>query len=77
MKLYPDDWQFRLTTGLISSACVVAAMMLVGTNRFWPFILSIVVAVIVGNLLGVQVYRLLFGSSSGGPLEKEKKDEKK
>ena len=77
MKLYPDDWQFRLTTGLVSSACVVAAMMLVGTNRFWPFILSIVVAVIVGNLLGVQVYRLLFGSSSGGPLEKEKKDEKK
>ena len=77
MKMYPDDWRFRLTTGLVSSACVVAAWMLVGTNRFWPFILSIVVATIVGNLLGVQVYRLLFGSSSGRPLEKEKKDEKK
>ena len=77
MKMYPDDWQFRLTTGLVSSACVMAAMLLVGTNRFWPFILAVVVAVIVGNLLGVQVYRLLFRSSSGGPLEKEKEDEKK
>jgi hypothetical protein len=77
MKLYPDDWQVRLTTGLVSSACVVAAWMLVGTNRLWSFMLAIVVSVIVGNLLGLQVYRLLFRSSSGGPLEKEKKDEKK
>ena len=77
MKMYPDDWQFRLTTGLVSSACVGAAWLLVGTNRFWPFMLAIVVSVIVGNLLGARVYRLLFGSSSGGPVEKEKKDEKK
>jgi hypothetical protein len=77
MKLYPDDWQVKLTAGLVSAACLVAAMMLVGMNRFWPFILSIVVAAIVGNLLGSLVCRLLFGSSSGGPLEKEKKDEKK
>ncbi len=77
MKMYPDDWQVKLTTGLVSSACVVAAMLLVGTNHFWPFMLAIVVATIVGNLLGSQVYRLLFRSSSGGPLEKEKQDEKK
>jgi hypothetical protein len=77
MKMYPDDWQVKLTTGLVSAACVVAALMLVGMNRFWPFMLSIVVATIVGNLLGSQVCRLLFRSSSGGPLEKEKKDEKK
>jgi len=77
MKMYPDDWQVRLTTGLVSSACVVAAWMLIGTNQLWSFMLAIVVSVIVGNLLGLQVYRLLFRSSSGGPLEKEKKDEKK
>jgi predicted PurR-regulated permease PerM len=75
--MYPDDWQVKLTTGLVSAACVVAAWMLVGVNRFWPFILTIVVATIVGNLLGPLVCRLLFRSSSGGPLEKEKKDEKK
>lgn len=72
MKMYPDDWQVKLTTGLVNAACVVAAWMLVGTNRFWPFLLSIVVATIVGNLLGLRVYRLLFRSSSGGPLEEVK-----
>jgi formate/nitrite transporter FocA (FNT family) len=77
MKMYPDDWQVKLTTGLVSSACVVAAMMLVGMKGFWPFMLSIIVATIVGNLLGPLVYRLLFRLSSGGPMEKEKKDEKK
>lgn len=77
MKMYPDDWQFKLTTGLVSAACVVAAMMLVGMNRFWPFMLSIVVATIVGNLLGSRVYRLLFRSSSGGPPEKQQQDGKK
>ncbi|MCF7765825.1 MAG: hypothetical protein K9N62_19320 [Verrucomicrobia bacterium] len=76
MKMYPDDWQVKLTSGLISAACIVAASMLVGAIRFWPFILSIVVATIVGNLLGPLVCRLLFRSSSGGPQEKEKKDEK-
>jgi formate/nitrite transporter FocA (FNT family) len=35
--------------------------------------LSIIVATIVGNLLGSLVCRLLFRSSSAGPLEKEKK----
>jgi len=77
MKLYPDDWQVRLTTGLVSSTCLVAAWMLVGTDRFWPFILAIVVSVIVGNLLGLQVYRLLFRSSSSGPTRKEKNDDEK
>lgn len=77
MKLYPDDWKVRYTTGVVSATCVVAAMMLVGMNSFWPLMLSIVVATIVGNLLGSLVCRLLFRSSSGGPLEKEKKDEKK
>ena len=77
MKMYPDDWQVKLTTGLVSAACVVAAMMLVGMNRFWPFMLSIIVATIVGNLLGPLVCRLLFRSSSVGPLAKEKMDEKK
>lgn len=73
MKLYPEDWKVRLTTGVVSAACVVAAMMLVGMNRFWPFMLAIVVATIVGNLLGSLVCRLLFRPSSGGPPEKEKR----
>lgn len=73
MKLYPDDWKVRLTTGLVSSACVFAALMFVGMNRFWPFMLAIVVATILGNLLGSQVCRLLFRPSSEGSLEKEKK----
>jgi hypothetical protein len=72
MKLYPDNWKVRLTTGLVSAACVIAAMLVVGTNRFWPFMLAIIVATIVGNLLGTLVCRLLFGPTSGGPLEKEK-----
>lgn len=77
MKLYPDDWKPKLTAGLISAACVIVAMMLVGANRFWPFILSIGVATLIGNLLGPLVCRRLFGSSSGNPLEKgKKKDEK-
>jgi branched-subunit amino acid ABC-type transport system permease component len=69
MKLYPDDWPNRLTTGLITAACIVAAWLLgLGPEAgLWPFMLSIVVAIIVGNLLGGLVYRLLFRPSSGGP----------
>ena len=71
MKLYPEDWKVRLTTGVVSSACVVAALMFVGMNRFWPFMMAIVVATIVGNLLGTQVCRLLFRPSSEGSPKKE------
>ena len=77
MKTCPDDWQVKLTSGLVSAACVVAAMRLVGMNRFWAFMLAIVVAAIVGNLLGPRVCRLLFRSSSGGPQKNETKDGKK
>ena len=70
MKMYPDDWPFRLTTGVTTAACIVAAMMLepvVGIHGLWPHMLTIVVAVIVGNVLGRLVYRLLFRPSSGDP----------
>ena len=80
MKMYPDDWQVRLTTGVVSFVCIAAALMLgpvVGINGFWPRMLSVVVAIIVGNVLGRLVCRLLFRSSSGAPPEKEKMDEKK
>jgi hypothetical protein len=70
MKIYPDDWKIKLTTGLVSAACVLAAMLLFGTDRLWSFMLAIVVAVIVGNFLGLLVYRLLFR-----PAEIGKKDE--
>jgi hypothetical protein len=67
MKMYPDDWQVRLTTGVVSAACIAAALLLVNFNRFWPLMLSLVVAMIVGNVLGRLVCRLLFRSSFGGP----------
>ncbi len=70
MKMYPDDWRVRLTTGVVTAACVFAALMLgpvVGIHGFWPGMLAVVVAVIVGNMLGRLVCRLLFRPSSGRP----------
>ena len=75
MKMYPDDWQVRLTTGLVSAACIAATLMLgpvVGIHGFWPGMLAVVVAIIVGNLLGLLVWRLLFRPPSGGPPRAEK-----
>ncbi len=80
MKMYPDDWRIRLTTGVVAAACIAAALILgpvVGINGFWPGMLSVVVAIIVGNVLGRLVCQLLFRPSSWGPPEEEKKDEKK
>jgi hypothetical protein len=72
MKLYPDDWRERLTTGGVVAVCMLAAIFLgplVGINGFWIGMLAITVAIIVGNLLGQQVCRLLFGPSTGRPPE--------
>lgn len=80
MKLYPDNWRVRLTTGLVSVGCIGAALMLgplVGIHGFWPRMLAMVVAVVVGNLLGLLLCRLLFGRSPGSPRAQEIKDEKK
>jgi hypothetical protein len=80
MKLYPDDWRVRLTTGVVAAACIAAAMLLgpaVGINGFWPGMLAVVVAVIVGNLLGQLVCRLIFPPAAGGRPEKEKVVERK
>jgi len=77
MKMYPDDWQVRLTIGVVSAICIGAALIVVGFDRFWPLMLSLVVAIIVGNVLGRLACRLLFRSSSGGPPEKDKMDGKK
>lgn len=70
MKMYPDNWRFRLFTGVVTAACMAAAMLLgpvVGIHGFWPGMLAIVVAIIIGNVLGPRVYRLLFRPSSGDP----------
>ena len=75
MKIYPDDWRIRLTTGLVAAACIAGVLLLgpaVGINGFWPGMLAVVVAIIVGNLLGQFVCRLLFPPPSDGPPEKEK-----
>lgn len=68
MKMYPDDWRVRLTTGVVAAACTAAAIILgpkVGVHGFWPGMLAVVVAVITGNVLGRLMCRLLFRSSSG------------
>ena len=72
MKMYPDDWQVRLSTGVVSAVCIVAALMLgpvvgIDYHRFWALMLLLVVGMIVGNVLGRLVCRLLFRPSSGGP----------
>ena len=70
MKLYPDDWRIRLTSGVTVAACMAAALMLgpvVGINGFLPGGLAIVVAIIVGSVLGGLVGRLLFRPAAGGP----------
>ncbi len=70
MKTYPDDWQIRLTQGVAVAACMATAMMLgpvVGIDGFWPGMATIIVAIIVGQLLGRFAGRRLFPSSSGGP----------
>lgn len=75
MKVYPDNWRVRLTTGVVSGACIATAIFLgpvAGINGFWPFMFSVVVAVIVGNLLGLRVCRLLFRPPLDVPPEKEK-----
>ena len=70
MKMYPDNWRFRLATGLPVGVCVAVTMILgpeVGIHGFWPLMLSVVVAMIVGNVLGRLVWRLLYRPSSGDP----------
>lgn len=75
--MYPTDWRIRLTTGVVSALGITAALIVVGFDRLWPLMLSIVVAIIVGNVLGCLVCRLLFRSSSGGTPENEEIKEKK
>jgi hypothetical protein len=59
MKLYPDDWKARLTAAMVIWACMAAFWVLgpiVGITGFWPFMISIV----VGGVLGQLVSRALF-----------------
>lgn len=59
-----------LTAGAISLACIAAAVLLghvVGLPGFWPLVLLSILGMIVGNVLGRLVCRLLFGPPSGGP----------
>ena len=75
MKMYPDDWSVRLTIGAAVAACMAAAWLLapvVGIHGFWPFMLVIVVADIVGMVLGRLMVGLLLRPSPGGPPEGSK-----
>jgi hypothetical protein len=68
MKMYPDDWRTRLITAVVYAVCFAAIVLLFPAvvNRFWSLMLSLVVAIIVGNLLGLALDRRLFQPSSGG-----------
>jgi hypothetical protein len=68
--MYSNDWQVRLTTGVVVAACMATAMMLgpvLGIHGFWPGMLSIWVVIIVGIMLGNLVGGFIFRPSSGGP----------
>lgn len=68
MKMYRDDWRVRVTTAVVTAICMAAVMFLgptVGIKGFWPYMLSIV----VGILLGQQVGRVLFRPSTSRPPE--------
>ena len=70
VKMYPDDWRVRLTTALGVTVCMAAPLMLgpgVGIEGFLPGGLAIIVAILVGIVLGQLVDRLLFQPSSGRP----------
>ena len=63
-----DDWRGRITTGVGVAACMAGAMLLgpvVGINGFWPGMLAIAVAIIVGIVLGRLVGGLLFRPNMG------------
>jgi hypothetical protein len=66
MKIYPDDWRNRLTSAVAVAVCMAATMMLgplVGIDGFWPVMLAMIVGLVLGGLVG----RLLFPPSPGGP----------
>ena len=61
MKTYPDDLRERVFTSMVIMACMAAAMYLgpaVGIPYgFWTLMLAIVVAIVVGNVLGRWLFR--------------------
>jgi L-cystine uptake protein TcyP (sodium:dicarboxylate symporter family) len=66
MKMYPDDWRNRVFTAVMIAAFMAVGMTfgpMLGIGGFWPTMLAVVVAIVVGNLLGQRLFR----PSSGGP----------
>jgi predicted PurR-regulated permease PerM len=65
--MYPDDWRSRIINAVLGLACMAAILLLLPAvvNRFWSLMLALVVAILVGNLLGPVVDRRLFQPSSG------------
>lgn len=59
MKLYPDDWKARLTAATVILACMAAFWVLgpiVGITGFWPYMISIVVGVVLGQLVSRALF---------------------
>ena len=71
MEIYPKDWRYRLIAGLINiiaiGICIGAVMLfgpMLGIHGFWSVILAAVVGVVLGNLL---IRRLVPPPSAGAP----------
>lgn len=59
MKLYPDDWKARLTAATVILACMAAFWVLggiVGITGFLPYMVSIVVGVVLGQLVSRALF---------------------
>ena len=71
MEIYPKDWRYRLTAGLINigaiGICIGALTIfgpMVGIHGFLPVILAAIVGVVLGNLV---IRRLVRPPSAGAP----------
>jgi hypothetical protein len=65
-----SDWRFRLAE-MAGGGAGMAVALLVGAfvdlGGFWPGLIAVALAIVVGILLGRFVGGLLFPPSSGGP----------
>jgi hypothetical protein len=74
MKMYPDDWRFRLASGAVVFACLSGAMVLahvIGLHGPW---LGVLIPLLVGMVIGKLLVRLLFRPSPAGPPDQSPRD---
>ncbi len=69
MKMYPQDWRIRLTAAAGVAICMSLAFFgpNLGIQSLLPGGLIVVVAILVGNLGGLLIGRLIFGMPTDQP----------